>query len=67
MFGKKRQDWIIVELHSLANLLTPAQMALFYTGCLLQKVLLMNGDILEEQVATFKKKMHAVLQQNNID
>ena len=30
-------------------------------------ILLMNGDISQEQVATFKKKMHNVLKQNGID
>ena len=30
-------------------------------------ILLMNGDISTEQVATFKKKMHTVLKQNDID
>jgi hypothetical protein len=116
VFGKKRQECSTVELHSLANMLTPSQMALYYPGCLLQKVLavkaprdlynlatkqvsfkqrtqntmvtkdwttnvglarfpntahkpilLMNGDISQEQVATFKKKMYTVLKQNDID
>ena len=39
MFGTKRQEWSTVELHSLANMSTPSQMALYYPGCLLQKVL----------------------------
>ena len=30
-------------------------------------ILLMNGDISKDQVATFKKKMHTVLKQNDID
>ena len=30
-------------------------------------ILLMNGDILQEQVATFKKKMHIVPKQNDIN
>ena len=30
-------------------------------------ILLMNGDISQEQVAHFKKKMHTVLKQNDID
>ena len=113
MFGKTRQECSTVEINSLANMLTPSQMALCYPGCLLQKVqavkaprdlynlatkqvsfkqrtqnnmvtkdwttnaglarfpntahktiLLMNGDISQEQVATFKKKMS--FKQNNI-
>ena len=30
-------------------------------------IFLMNGDILQEQVATFKKKMHIVPKQNDIN
>ena len=30
-------------------------------------ILLINGDISKEQVATYKKKMHTVLKQNDID
>ena len=30
-------------------------------------ILLMNGDIPQKQVATFKKKMHTVLKLNDID
>ena len=33
----------------------------------LKPILLMNGDISKEQVATFKKKMNTVLKQNDID
>jgi hypothetical protein len=32
-----------MELHSLANMLTPAQMAMHLPGCLLQKVLAMKA------------------------
>ena len=32
-----------------------------------QPNLLMKGEILHKQVATFKKKMHTVLKQNAID
>ena len=39
VFNKKRQDIRTNELHSLANMLSPAQMALHSPGCLLQKVL----------------------------
>jgi hypothetical protein len=39
VFNKKKQDIRTIELHSLANMLSPAQMALHSPGCLLQKVL----------------------------
>ena len=33
VFGKKRQECSTVELHSLAKMLTPSQIALNYPGC----------------------------------
>ena len=38
VFLEKRQECSTLELHSLANMPTPEQMALHQTGCLLQKV-----------------------------
>ena len=110
VFGKKRQECSTLELHSLANMLTPEQMALHQPGCLLQKVcaskaptdlyslamsqvsykertkstmvtknciskvglsrfpnnahepiLLMKGDISQENTKIFKKNFHSVL------
>ena len=107
VFGKRRQECSTLELHSLANMLTPSQMALYHPGCFLQKVLavkaprdlytlamsqvsykertkttmvtknwtskvglsrfpnnaheaflLTNGEISQEKISTFKKKMH---------
>jgi len=43
VFGKRRQECRTMELHSLANMLTPAQMAMHLPGCLLQKVLAMKA------------------------
>ncbi len=37
--GKRRQDCSTLELQSLVNMLTPSQMALYYPGCFLKKVL----------------------------
>ena len=43
VFGKRRQECSTMELHSLANMLTPAQMAMHLPSCLLQKVLAMKA------------------------
>ena len=47
VFGKRRQECSTLELHSLANVLTPEQMALYQPGCLLQRVLAVKapGDL----------------------
>ena len=47
LFGKRRQESSTLELHRLANMLTPEQMALYQPGCLLQKVLAVKapGDL----------------------
>jgi hypothetical protein len=43
VFEKKRQECSTLELHSLANMLTPSQMALYHSGCFFQKVLAMKA------------------------
>ena len=47
VFGKRRQECSTLELHSLANMLTPKQMVLYQPACLLQKVLAVKapGDL----------------------
>ena len=54
VFGKKKQEFSTLELHRLANMLTPEQMALYQPGCLLQKVLAVKapgaGDIFENYI-----------------
>ena len=39
MFGKRKRECSTLEMHSLGNKLTSAQMALFQNGCLLQNVM----------------------------
>jgi hypothetical protein len=43
VFGKRRQECSTLELHSLAKMLTPSQMALYHPGCFLQKFLVVKA------------------------
>jgi hypothetical protein len=44
VFMKRRQECSTLELHSLANMLTPSEMALYHPGWFFQKVLAVSAS-----------------------
>jgi hypothetical protein len=51
VFGKRIKDCDTQQLHSLANMLTPAQMTFYSTGCFLQKTLATKVPVILYEMA----------------